>query len=311
MWVCAGAALPADQPRQKDPANKLGQYYCWNRLYDVNLGRWTTPDPVASPWWNLYFDTQLYSSRTQAQHGYLSNGGAKVCGPDATSWLAAELQRAQFYVNALSLYVLRQRKDKTTESNWNLQILIGVGLHAQYKNWEHLEDWQDGSGQNIDLQGCATSGCRKTFTICGKCVSWAAIGNIVYGVASARTGTSWEMTLFGAKVAKFVASPFAGWSDIPSEDTNAYKFGIATNMNMYFMTDVEELRRVLCRRMDEAESKGEEITEPNHRSCQPCPWTLSNVPTLFGKELLQSAIDIHKDGREKDFLQKVHGQMFK
>ncbi len=34
-------------------ANRLGQYYCWNRNYDVNLGRWTTPDPVATPWWNL------------------------------------------------------------------------------------------------------------------------------------------------------------------------------------------------------------------------------------------------------------------
>ncbi|MCZ2078508.1 MAG: hypothetical protein LC130_26370 [Bryobacterales bacterium] len=33
--------------------NRLGQYYCWNRTYDVNLGRWTTPDPVATPWWNL------------------------------------------------------------------------------------------------------------------------------------------------------------------------------------------------------------------------------------------------------------------
>ncbi len=34
-------------------ANKLGQYYCWNRTYDIATGRWTTPDPVATPWWNL------------------------------------------------------------------------------------------------------------------------------------------------------------------------------------------------------------------------------------------------------------------
>jgi len=27
--------------------NRLGQYYAWNRTYDINLGRWTTPDPVA------------------------------------------------------------------------------------------------------------------------------------------------------------------------------------------------------------------------------------------------------------------------
>ncbi len=33
--------------------NRLGQYYCWNRTYDVNIGRWTAPDPVAMPFFNL------------------------------------------------------------------------------------------------------------------------------------------------------------------------------------------------------------------------------------------------------------------
>jgi len=36
--------------------NYLGQYHCWNREYDVNQGRWTTPDPVSAPFWNR----QLY-----------------------------------------------------------------------------------------------------------------------------------------------------------------------------------------------------------------------------------------------------------
>src|SRR5690606_10251789 len=34
--------------------NHLGQYHCWNREYDVNQGRWTTTDPVAGPWENLF-----------------------------------------------------------------------------------------------------------------------------------------------------------------------------------------------------------------------------------------------------------------
>ncbi|MBX3473601.1 MAG: hypothetical protein KF754_04395 [Planctomycetes bacterium] len=34
--------------------NKLGTYYCWNRTYDVFMGRWTTPDPAATPWGNLW-----------------------------------------------------------------------------------------------------------------------------------------------------------------------------------------------------------------------------------------------------------------
>ncbi|MBK9976308.1 MAG: hypothetical protein IPP14_16195 [Planctomycetes bacterium] len=27
---------------------KLGSYLCWNRIYDVFMGRWTTPDPAAT-----------------------------------------------------------------------------------------------------------------------------------------------------------------------------------------------------------------------------------------------------------------------
>lgn len=34
--------------------NKLGSYHCWNRVYDVHTGRWTTPDPAESPWSNLW-----------------------------------------------------------------------------------------------------------------------------------------------------------------------------------------------------------------------------------------------------------------
>ncbi len=34
--------------------NKLGNYYCWNRIYEPSTGRWTTPDPAAKPWGNLW-----------------------------------------------------------------------------------------------------------------------------------------------------------------------------------------------------------------------------------------------------------------
>lgn len=35
-------------------SEKAGNYYCWNRTYDPSIGSWTTPDPAASPFWNLY-----------------------------------------------------------------------------------------------------------------------------------------------------------------------------------------------------------------------------------------------------------------
>ena len=40
-------------PNLLDSECKLGQYHCWNRVYDIQTGRWTTPDPAASPWSNL------------------------------------------------------------------------------------------------------------------------------------------------------------------------------------------------------------------------------------------------------------------
>ncbi|MBK8205159.1 MAG: hypothetical protein IPK87_00065 [Planctomycetes bacterium] len=33
--------------------NLLGSYHCWNRVYEPATGRWTAPDPAASPWWSL------------------------------------------------------------------------------------------------------------------------------------------------------------------------------------------------------------------------------------------------------------------
>ncbi|MCC6573202.1 MAG: hypothetical protein IT462_05360 [Planctomycetes bacterium] len=45
----AGLGIYGEQPG----TSELGSYYCWNRIYSPHLGRWTTPDPAASPWWNL------------------------------------------------------------------------------------------------------------------------------------------------------------------------------------------------------------------------------------------------------------------
>ncbi|MBK8205161.1 MAG: hypothetical protein IPK87_00075 [Planctomycetes bacterium] len=34
--------------------NKVGSYHCWNRVYEPATGRWTTPDPAASPSTSLW-----------------------------------------------------------------------------------------------------------------------------------------------------------------------------------------------------------------------------------------------------------------
>lgn len=46
-------AASAAASRRPTQGNKLGNYHCWNRLYDIQTGRWTTPDPIASPVTNL------------------------------------------------------------------------------------------------------------------------------------------------------------------------------------------------------------------------------------------------------------------
>ena len=65
QWLWAGYEYVPPMVGFADPAgqdpgtygaqtggNKLGSYHCWNRVYEPATGRWTTPDPVATPWVN-------------------------------------------------------------------------------------------------------------------------------------------------------------------------------------------------------------------------------------------------------------------
>jgi hypothetical protein len=42
--------MPPEIPAAPDSP---GTYHGWHRVYDARTGRWTTPDPAATPWWNL------------------------------------------------------------------------------------------------------------------------------------------------------------------------------------------------------------------------------------------------------------------
>ena len=54
FWVDPPGAPSLGVYGAQTGANKLGQYYAWNRIYDVNMGRWTTPDSVELTFWNLF-----------------------------------------------------------------------------------------------------------------------------------------------------------------------------------------------------------------------------------------------------------------
>lgn len=56
--ACATASRSAPKtPRRTTAPSEqyiMGQYHCWNRYDDPATGRWTTPDPVATPFSNLF-----------------------------------------------------------------------------------------------------------------------------------------------------------------------------------------------------------------------------------------------------------------
>ena len=68
--------------------NKLGTYYCWNRTYDVFMGRWTTPDPAATPWGNLWDNVGNKPLRWSDASGLQQGVGQywEVTGSDSDGW---------------------------------------------------------------------------------------------------------------------------------------------------------------------------------------------------------------------------------
>ena len=72
--------------------NFTGDYYCWNRTYDPRIGRWTTPDPAATPWSNLQ-DYVGNSPLGVLDNIGLSSGGtafATACGTMSGTWDSME-----------------------------------------------------------------------------------------------------------------------------------------------------------------------------------------------------------------------------
>ncbi|MBK9974767.1 MAG: hypothetical protein IPP14_08335 [Planctomycetes bacterium] len=66
--VYAGGTTGGQTTGRQTGHNFTGQYYTLHRHYDLFTMRWTSPDPAASPWWNLY--------------GYSGNNPAGAYDPD-------------------------------------------------------------------------------------------------------------------------------------------------------------------------------------------------------------------------------------
>jgi RHS repeat-associated protein len=65
---------------QQPGKNKSGQHYMWNRIYDIAMGRWTSPDPAVSPWENLFEYSRGNPNRSNDPSGLSGGFGHK--GPN-------------------------------------------------------------------------------------------------------------------------------------------------------------------------------------------------------------------------------------
>mgnify|MGYP002399618518 CR=1 FL=1 len=72
-WTTTWPARPRYNAGREQ--NKLGSYYCWNRIYEPSTGRWTTPDPAASPWNNLWDYAAVFPSHFSDPMGTEPNSG--------------------------------------------------------------------------------------------------------------------------------------------------------------------------------------------------------------------------------------------
>ncbi len=112
--------------------NRLGQYYCWNRLYDINTGRWTTPDPVATPWWNLKDYTDASPIAGADLTGAATDAEKKVALADPAGAIQAvtcakdaeDAQKAEFPNQAGN----QNEVDAYRHCVWQCCIAFGLGL---------------------------------------------------------------------------------------------------------------------------------------------------------------------------------------
>ena len=79
---------------------KLGQYHCWNRVYDIQTGRWTTPDPAMSPWKNLYTYVGLDPIRFVDSNGLARDEWVTDCPADYGRCVMSSLDCVMKGINA-------------------------------------------------------------------------------------------------------------------------------------------------------------------------------------------------------------------
>ena len=125
--------------------NKLGNYHCWNRVYDAFMGRWTTPDPTASPWrnhWDYCANNPPTTSDNSGLDPFVSPTGHPVGSPqdilERNRRIVAETKRAEAAGGVFFEFVFppfNPTPDAGICGNFNFKVKWGLHNKQNASGW--------------------------------------------------------------------------------------------------------------------------------------------------------------------------------
>ncbi|MEI7702015.1 MAG: RHS repeat-associated core domain-containing protein [Planctomycetia bacterium] len=155
--------------------NSTAQVYVRARMYQPTVARWTGRDPVPLPLGKWY----LYAASNAV---ILTDPSGEICatskcGPDVTEWFARQIE------------IIRTFRDDN----------LSVTDEAYRTLMKSLKFELSHDGKSPHSEGCPTTDCPQSVTLCGKCRNNTDLGNIAYGYVA---DFSLEIELWGGLFAE-------------------------------------------------------------------------------------------------------------
>jgi RHS repeat-associated protein len=155
-----------------------GLYYIKARWYDPVTGRFISEDPIgfAGGDRNLYryvgtspvrWSDPTGMHNPQPPPTQISTG---CCGANIDGWIIGEIKNQSHYIG---LYMNQPGKYVKNFFGWTNE-------NQGYKNMLGLST----------APGCASGSCGSTVTLCGRCLTLSALGNIMFGITGSYLGYS-------------------------------------------------------------------------------------------------------------------------
>lgn len=155
--------------------SSTGLVYVRARMYQPTVARWTGRDPVPLPLGKWY----LYAASNTV---VLTDPSGEICvdskcGPDVTEWFTRQIE------------IIRTFRDDN----------LSVTDEAYKTLMKSMKFELSHDGKSPHSEGCPTSDCPQSVTLCGKCRNNTDLGNIAYGYVA---DVSLEVELWGGLFAE-------------------------------------------------------------------------------------------------------------